>query len=303
MSILITGGAGFIASHIVDALIDLGYEVIIVDNLSTGKINNINKKAKFYEIDIADSKIENVFQENNVEYVFHYAAQASVSVSEKSPIMDAKNNIIGTINLLSLSKQYNVKKIIAASTAAVYGDPLYLPVDENHPSNILSFYALSKYTMENYIKHFGIDYVIFRFSNVYGPRQDANGEAGVISIFIDKFLSKEPVQIHGDGEQIRDFIYVKDVVKANMSILTSDIKNEIINISTSASSTINELYSNLHRFFNADYGINYVSSRSGDIKKSILDNSKAAKCLKWNCEFGLCEGLKYTLESFWEKNT
>lgn len=295
MSVLVTGGAGFIGSHIVDRLVNLGLKTFIVDNLSTGKESNLNSKAKFYNIDITQPEFENVFKENKIEYIFHYAAQASVQVSESNPTLDANSNIIGTINIINIAKKYNVKKIIVASTAAVYGNPKYLPVDEKHPLNPISHYGLSKLTMESYVKASGIDYIIFRFSNVYGPRQDAKGEAGVISIFIDKLNSNLPIEIQGDGKQTRDFIYVEDLVNANYLAINSQVNNEIINISTNVPSSILDLTIILTESFSHD--IYYTSSRQGDIKDSILDNSKAKKLLNWNPEVNLTEGLKLTISS------
>jgi len=299
MAVLVTGGAGFIGSHIVDKLIKEGYEVIVADNLSVGKDHNLNSKAKFYRIDLQSPEIEKIFAENQIDYVSHHAAQASVAVSMRDPIFDLQQNILVSVNLLQNCKKYGVKKLIAASTAAVYGIPEYLPVDENHKITALSFYGLSKMTMESYIKFFGVNYIIFRYANVYGPRQDANGEAGVVSIFIDKMLNNQSIEIHGDGEQTRDFVYVEDIAKANLLVIESDLSNETINISTNYRISINNLFDVLKDISCYKHEAVYTASREGDIKHSILDNSKAKNMLNWNYEINIEEGLKNTIK--WKK--
>jgi len=298
MAVLVTGGAGFIGSHIVDKLIEKNHEVIVADNLSVGKEQNLNPKAKFYKMDLKSLELEKIFAENKIEYVSHHAAQASVAVSMRDPLFDLQQNVAATVNLLQNCKKYGVKKIITASTAAVYGVPENLPVDENHKITALSFYGLSKMTMENYIKFFGVDYIIFRYANVYGPRQDAHGEAGVISIFIDKMFNDQLIEIHGDGEQTRDFVYVEDIAKANLLAIESCIKNETLNISTDSSVSINGLFGVLKNISGYKREAVYTAPREGDIKDSVLDNSKAKSMLSWNYEVNLEEGLKSTIK--WE---
>ncbi|MEI7473451.1 MAG: NAD-dependent epimerase/dehydratase family protein [bacterium] len=298
MNILITGGAGFIGSHTADILLKNGYNVIIADNLCSGKENNLNNSAKFYKVDISSPELEKIFIENKIDFVFHFAAQASVSVSNKNPLLDAENNIMGSINLLSICKKYNVKKFIAASTAAVYGFPEYLPVDENHKTECLSFYGLSKLTMENYIKLFGIDYIIFRYANVYGPRQLPHGEAGVISIFLDKIINNKPLEIHSNGNQTRDFVSVTDIAKVNLlAIEKTDIKNKTINVSTNTRISINDLFNTLKSY--TDYNIEpvYTQSREGDIEHSVLDNKLCKSLFDWKPEVSLQEGLKQLVDS------
>lgn len=299
MSILVTGGAGFIGSHIVDKLVDKGHDVIVVDNLSVGKVNNLNSKAKFYKLDLKSTDLEAVFTENNIEFVCHHAAQASVGFSMKDPLFDLQENVVATVNLLNICKKYSVKKFIAASTAAVYGIPEYLPVDEKHKITALSFYGLSKMTMESYIKFFGIDYIIFRYANVYGPRQDCLGEAGVIAIFIDKVFKNQAIEIHGDGMQTRDFVYVEDVANANVLALESEIKNEIINISTCENISINNLFEIIKTAGSYKKDPTYTAPREGDIKDSVLDNSKAQNILNWQPEIHLKDGLIKTIS--WKK--
>lgn len=273
-NILITGGAGFIGSHVCDLLIKNGYNVIIVDNLSSGFNSNLNKNAKFYNLDINSKNLENVFKENKIDYVFHFAAQASVSFSTNNPTEDATENILGSINVLKFSKKYEIKKFITISTAAVYGLPEYLPVDEEHPVTCLSFYGLSKLTMEKYTQLFGLDYIIFRFANVYGPRQSAHGEAGVVAIFADKMKNNEEITINGDGEQTRDFVYVEDIAKICIAAIQSDVKNEIINVSTAQAISINRLFSVMSTKYNYKKAPIHGEERVGDIKHSILDNKK-----------------------------
>ncbi|OGI19995.1 MAG: hypothetical protein A2287_01355 [Candidatus Melainabacteria bacterium RIFOXYA12_FULL_32_12] len=294
MSILVTGGAGFIGSHIVNNFIENGYQVVVADNLNSGNKINLNSNAKFYNIDIKSSDLEKIFIENKIEYVAHYAAQASVAASMRNPLEDINENVVGTINLLNLCKKFGIKKIMVASTAAVYGMPEYLPVDEEHSTNYLSFYGLSKLTMENYVKLFGVDYIIFRFSNVYGPHQNAEGEAGVISIFLNKILSNKPVEIHGGGDQTRDFIYVEDVAIANILAVKSNVKNEIINISSNSQVSINELFDILKEITGYNTEISHTPARNGDIRDSMLDNRKAQKLLDWKNNIELREGLKQT---------
>ena len=274
--ILITGGAGFIGSHIVDELINNSYNVIVADNLSTGRMENINNSAIFYNIDIKDkTRLETLFINNKIKYIIHLAAQASVGYSMKYPICDANENIISSLNLIELAKKYNIKKLIVSSTAAVYGEPQYLPIDENHNANPSSYYGLSKLTMEKYIELSNIDYIIFRFSNVYGPRQIPEGEAGVVSIFMNYFINNNEINIFGDGNQTRDFIYVKDIAKILFLCIKNDnITKEIINISSNVSISINELYEKLKHITKKDLKVNYLEERRGDIKHSLLNNSK-----------------------------
>lgn len=290
-NVLITGGAGFIGSHVCDLLIENGYNVLVVDNLSSGSDFNLNKNAKFYNLDINSDKLETVFKENKIDYVFHFAAQASVSVSTKNPLLDAKENIIGSINLLTLCKKYNVIKFITSSTAAVYGIPEYLPVDETHNTTCLSFYGISKLTMEKYIELFGIDYIIFRFANVYGPRQSAHGEAGVVAIFADKMSTNEEITIHGDGTQTRDFVYVTDIAQVCLVAIESAVKNEIINVSTSKAISINKLFELMAQKYNYQKTAKYNEERPGDIKHSVLDNKKCTKLLGLSPKTSIQKGL------------
>ena len=295
--ILVTGGAGFIGSHISDIFIENSYEIIIADNLSTGRKENINEKAIFYNIDIKDyGALEDIFKRYNIEYVIHLAAQVSVPYSMRDPINDANENIIASLNVLELSKKYNIKKIIVSSSAAVYGMPKYLPIDENHTVSPISYYGVSKLTMEKYIELYNIDYIICRFSNVYGPRQTPHGEAGVVSIFIDNFINNKEINIFGNGEQTRDFIYVKDIAKIFLELVKNNVSKQVLNISTNSAITINKLFESIVKISNNNVKANYLNTREGDIEHSILDNKKLLSLVDIDfvsIEKGLEDTFKY----------
>lgn len=295
-TILITGGAGFIGSHVSDLLVKNGYNVIVADNLSSGFVCNLNKKAQFYNLDITSADLENIFKKNKIDYVFHFAAQPSVSFSTQNPLEDAKENILGSVNVLNFSKKYKIKKFITVSTAAVYGMPDYLPVDENHPTPCISFYGLSKLTMEKYTQLFGVDYIIFRFANVYGPRQSAHGEAGVVAIFADKMKNNGEIIIDGDGEQTRDFVYVEDISEICLEAIKGDIKNRIVNVSTNKAVSINKLFETMALKFNYTKQPLHAEERFGDIKHSVLSNKKCGLLFGFTPQTSLEEGLDTLLE-------
>jgi UDP-glucose 4-epimerase len=304
MRVLVTGGAGFIASHIVDELVKLKHHVCIVDNLSAGKDENINQKAIFYKYSITDmDKLKLVFEVEQPEVVIHHAAQINIQNSLSKPAFDAENNIVGTINILECCKEFGIRKIIYPSSAAVYGDPKYLPVDENHPIDPISFYGISKHTPEHYIKIYsklyGFKYTIFRYANVYGIRQDPKGEGGVVSIFIGKLLNNETTFIFGDGEQTRDFIYVKDIVQANMLALHKG-DNELLNISTNKAVTVNELFKVIKNISGSEVDVIYKEERKGDIVHSYLDNKRAEEKLGWEIEFNMEDGIRETVKYYIE---
>jgi UDP-glucose 4-epimerase len=300
LNILVTGGAGFIGSNLVDRLITEGHKVAVIDNLSTGKKENINSKAKFYNMDICDKAIREIFKNEKIDVVYHNAAQISVQKSINDPIFDGEVNILGTINVLEACKEANVKKIIYSSTAAVYGEPKYLGIDENHPINPISFYGISKYTPEQYIKMYnklyGIDYTILRYSNVYGIRQDPKGEGGVVAIFMDKLFKGESPIIFGDGTATRDFIYVEDIVEANIKALHKGSK-EVFNIGTGKATSICDLFYLMKEIMNSDVEVEYSEERNGDIKHSYFCINKVKDKLGWipkyTLEEGLCKTIKY----------
>jgi len=290
LKILVTGGAGFIGSHIVDILIENGHDVSILDNLSTGSEKNLNSSAKFIKGDILDKNLNLT----GFDCVIHEAAQINVRKSVEDPVFDANINILGTINILEKMKEYGIKKIIFSSSGgAVYGEPVYLPVDEKHSVNPLSPYGLSKFCAEEYIKLYnrlyGIEYCILRYSNVYGERQDPLGEAGVISIFIDKMKKGEIPVIYGNGNQTRDFVNVKDVARANLMAL--DWKNEIVNIGSGNETSVNELFNIISSEVGFDKNPIYEKEREGEVYRIYIDYSKA-RGLGWKPEVKLTHGIK-----------
>ncbi|MBI4690380.1 MAG: NAD-dependent epimerase/dehydratase family protein [Nitrospirae bacterium] len=303
MRILVTGGAGFIGSHIVDAYINEGHEVFVLDNLSTGKRENINPKAVFYHADIRDDLIL-LFKEINPDVINHHAAQIYVRASVEDPCFDAEVNIIGTINLVDAGLKSGIKKFILASSGAIYGEQEYYPADEAHPSVPLSPYGVAKLTCEKYLHYykynFGLDYTALRYSNVYGPRQNHLGESGVIAIFINKLLKDEQPVIHGDGSQMRDYVFVDDVVAANIKALEPNISGEF-NISTGAETSVNELYDNIAVIIGKDITAYHGIEKKGDLKRSCLLYKKAKEILGWSPTVSLPDGLKNTVEWFSKK--
>lgn len=301
MKVLVTGGAGFIGSNLVDKLVMKNFEICIVDNLSTGRIDHVNPLVKFYNLDINSPILEEVFRCFRPDCVVHLAAQVDVSRSIKEPIFDQETNIRGTINILENCVKYDVKKIIYSSSAAIYGIPSTKKVQENHPTRPISFYGISKLVAEYYIgvysQLYGIEYSILRYSNVFGPRQNHKGEAGVISIFINNAIRNKDLVIYGDGTQTRDFLYVDDVVNANIAAINSN-KNGTYNISTCTSVSLNELVSSISSQINKPLNIIYRESRPGDIKSSCLDNNLAINDLNWKPSNRFDKGIKNTIEYY-----
>lgn len=293
MRILVTGGAGFIASHVVDKYIELGHEVVIIDNLSNGKKENINPKAIFYKLDVTDTKIKDVFAKHKFDVVNHHAAQIDVRKSVEDPAFDEKVNVMGTKNIVENCIRFNVGKIIFASTAAVYGNPDKLPIDEKAKQEPISTYGKNKLAAERIVKSLP-KYTIFRYSNVYGPRQDSHGEAGVVDVFISKMLNDEQCIIFGDGNQTRDFVYVKDIVEANVQAINKG-DNKILNISTGLSTSVNELFKRLAAFSGYKGKPIYKPIREGELLKNYLNNSEAKKRLDWSPKYPLQKGLKETI--------
>lgn len=300
MKVLVTGGAGFIGSHVVEKLLDYKFEVVVVDNCVTGFQGNVPEGIKLYQMDVNGPEVASVFKREKPDYVIHLAAQASVIASMNDPYLDFFTNTAGTVNILHLSKKYNVKKFLFASTAAVYGEPSYLPIDENHFIHAESFYALSKYSAESYIQHYstfyGLSSCIFRFSNVYGPRQNANGEAGVISIFIDRLLADEKVSIYG-GSQTRDFIYVKDIAVACLYALVEGATG-VFNISSCTETKIDDLFFQISEVAGVHLNPIYELEREGEIQKSVLNNRKAIEALNWQPQYSLSKGLDETIQYY-----
>lgn len=296
MRILVTGGAGFIGSHTVDLLVRHGHQVVVADNLSTG--NNIHPKADFNLIDICSPKIAELFLEKKPEYVIHLAAQVSIQLSLNDPYKDAKNNILGTINILENCVKTHVKKVIYASSAAVYGEPQKMIIDENHNTCPLSFYGLSKLACEQYLKlyalQYGTKYTILRYSNVYGMGQQPSAEAGVISIFLDNLMHGQIPIIYGDGQQTRDFIFVKDVARANVAALCHG-DYEVFNVSCNIPTAVNELLVKIGKILQMEIKPFYGAKREGAIMHSRLNNSKIISMLFWKPEHELDKGLRQTI--------
>ncbi len=298
VKILVTGGAGFIGSNLVDHLISLGHEVSVLDNLSTGKIENVNKKANLYISSIEDKNIEKIFEKERFHIVYHMAAQIDVQKSIKDPVYDGDVNILGSINILDNCRKYEVKKIIYSSSAAVYGEPKYLGIDEKHSIKPISYYGLSKYVPEEYIRLYGciynLDYTILRYANVYGIRQDPKGEGGVISIFLEKLLRKESPIIFGDGSAKRDFIYVEDIVGANIKAMEKGNK-ETFNIGTGKYISIKDLAQIMIEKINPKEKEKYEKERKGDIQASYFNIDKAKNILEWHPNYGVEEGVEKTI--------
>lgn len=301
MKAIVTGGAGFIGSHLVDALINHGAKVHVLDNLTTGHMQNVHSSAVLHIVDIRSEKAREIILHERPSVIFHMAAQADVSRSLHHPLDDADVNINGTINVLSASHEASVKKVIFASTSAVYGSLQKDMIFEGDMTKPISYYGLSKLTAEAYLRLFsqlnGTCYTILRYGNVYGPRQLAKGEGGVIAIFLDKLKAKEPLIIHGDGEQTRDFVYVKDVVQANILAMNRG-HQKIIHISTSQSTSINQLVKFLKQIHRFEIDTIYKPSKIGDIKHSCLNNMRAHQLLKWRPTFDIIKGIKETYDSF-----
>ncbi len=300
MNILVTGGAGFIASHLVDALLSSGHKVVVIDNLSTGNRSNLNPNCTFIEADITSRhQLDRIFEQHSFDVIYHHAAQIHVQKSLVEPYLDATINILGTINLLENAKQHKVKKIIYPSSAAAYGTPNYLPIDEQHPTAPESFYGISKLTPEYYLRTYsqlyGIDFTILRYANVYGERQDPRGEGGVVSIFTDRIMRDEELTVFGDGLQTRDFIYVKDVVSANLAALSKG-NGTTLNISCNVQTSLNQLIATFSEVTGKTFTPRYTPERSGDIRYSCLSNQMALKELNWSPQYDLYNGLKDTFQ-------
>lgn len=302
--VLVTGGAGFIGSHVVDIYVEAGFEVVVVDNLSSGRRSNLNPAAKLYEVDIRSPELENVFEQERPHYISHLAAQVDVRRSVVDPLLDADINILGSIRLIELARKYDVKKMIYISTGgAVYGEPEYLPCDEDHPVNPICQYGISKHTIEHYLylynELYGFKYVVLRYPNVYGPRQDPNGEAGVVAIFTGQMLQGKPVTINGPGDQERDFVYVGDCARANLLALESDATG-IYNLASGVGTSVNELASVLKDVTGYALEPQHGPAKLGETHKIYLTADKAGRVLGWEPMISLRAGLEKTVAYFRE---
>lgn len=302
MNILVTGGAGFIASHIVDKYIELGHHVTIVDNLSTGSLANVNPKAIFYELDINDQRVEEIISEGKFDVINHHAAQIDVRVSVANPIFDAWTNILGGIRLYESAIKNKVKKIIFASSGGtVYGEQKYYPADENHPTQPCSPYGISKLTNELYLNYYksvyGVDFVALRYSNVYGPRQNPHGEAGVVAIFTKKMLVGEQPVINGDGTATRDYVFIADVVRANVLALDEKVSGAF-NISTGIETDVNTIFRMLKEILKSTVSEVHGPAKAGEIQRSCISYQKFNQLTGWKPEVDLKKGLEITVEYF-----
>ena len=305
MKILVTGAAGFIASHVADAYVDAGHEVVIIDDLSRGRIRNVNPKARFYQCDIRDREaIGKIFLSEKPVIVNHHAAQMDVRRGVREPLFDAQVNILGSLNLIEAAAANGTQRFIYAATAgAGYGEPKQMPVPEDYPINPITPYGISKHTVEHYLFTFqflyGLQYVVLRYGNVYGPGQSSQGEAGVFAIFSEQMLAGVQPLIYGDGNKVRDYVYISDVVAANVAAVERGT-NEIFNISTGTETTDREVFQIVRDLLGKQVEPKYVSRRPGEIDNICLDISKAKSLLQWQPRLTLSEGARLTVAYFQE---
>jgi UDP-glucose 4-epimerase len=303
MKVLVTGGAGFVGSHVVEAYLDHGLEVVVVDDLSSGRLSHLDPRATFYRLDIRSTQLADVFHKERPDIVNHHAAQISARRSILQPIPDADVNILGSLNLLACCRMYHVRRFIYISSGgAVYGEPRDLPCDEAHPLDPICPYGVSKLAVEHYLNIYrandGLDSVILRYANVYGPRQDPLGDAGVVAIFARQMLSGEQVVIHGDGEQQRDFVYVTDCARANLLALNHTQGGGIYNLGSGAATTVNEVAAALERLTGSTRRRVHGPARPGEVRRTYLNAERARRDLGWEPSVPLEQGLRLTVESF-----
>lgn len=307
MRVLVTGGAGFIGSHIVDKCVEAGHEVAVVDNLwdeGGGKPANLHPQARFYKVDVTDdAALDVVFDEVQPEVVSHQAAQHSVSISTKNPKLDARVNVLGLLNVLTNCTRAGVRKVVFASSGATYGTPARLPIDETVEQRPESPYGITKMITEYYLRYWqeahGLTFTALRYGNVYGPRQDPNGEAGVIAIFAKRFLKHQSVRIDWDGEQQKDYVYVEDVARANLIALERG-DNDIFCIGTGKGTSVNAIYHALAQITSYRPEIIQAPKRPGDIYLAYFNCSKADQILGWRPQVTIEEGISHTVDFFRE---
>ncbi|MEX1120519.1 MAG: NAD-dependent epimerase/dehydratase family protein [Balneolales bacterium] len=302
MKVLVSGGAGFIGSHIVDSLITDGHTVHIIDDLSGGFMRNLNPKATFHKEDIRSEEISEIWKEHRFEVLIHCGAQMDVRRSVADPSFDADVNVIGFLNLMEAGRHYGLKKVVFSSTGgAIYGEPEYVPQDEKHPTRPMSPYGITKLTAEHYLAFYkdthGIDSVILRYANVYGPRQNAHGEAGVVAIFTERMLANTPCFINGDGGQTRDYVYVGDVVQANMKALDYKGSN-IFNVGTGIETSVLDLFLKIKKVMGSDMSQKHADAKPGEQQRSVVGTEKIENELGWERQFDLDTGLTKTVNWF-----
>jgi UDP-glucose 4-epimerase len=316
MKVMVTGGAGFIGSNLVDGLIEAGHEAVVVDNLCSGKRENLNPRARFYEMDIGDPGLEEVFAREGIDVVDHHAAQIDVRHSVADPQFEARTNVLGLLNILENCRRHGVKGVVFASSGGVvYGEPSKLPATETFPKGPLSPYGVSKLASEFYLCYYAqvmhLPYVTLRYGNIYGPRQDPHGEAGVVAIFGQKLLRGETPVIYGDGEQLRDYVFVGDVVRANLLAVERiqngqaacgaapggcAINDFAFNIGTGRGASVNELFAILKKIISFQGEATYGPERTGELRRVYLDAGKARQVLGWEPQVSFEEGLRRTVE-------
>ena len=300
MKIVVTGGAGFIASHVVDAYLDGGHEVHIIDDFSTGQSVNVNSQATLHQVDIAEKEAARLIEQIKPDVLSHHAAQMDVRHSVADPTFDARVNILGFINLLEAGKNSGVKKVIFASSGgAVYGEQKVFPAPESHDTEPASPYGVSKRAGELYLSYyhqaFGLPYIALRYANVYGPRQSAKGEAGVVAIFLSALLAGKTPVINGDGRQTRDYVYVGDVVAANVAALQSSFIGPI-NIGTGVETDVVTIYQHLRQAVGSPIEAQHGPAKPGEQRRSCLDAGCAAQILGWRPQMTLKDGLRHTVD-------
>ena len=304
MRVLVTGGAGFIGSNVADAFIERGHKVAVLDNLSTGFERNLNPEALFFKRDLCEPGLEEVFHEFRPEIIDHHAAQTSVVRSVSEPLNDATTNIIGSLNLIQEAIKHGVRKFIYACTGgALYGEPQYLPADEKHPVNPQSPYGLSKYVVEYYLNLYGVNdnlnWVSLRYANIYGSRQNAKGEAGVVAIFALQMLQGKPCTIFGKGDKTRDYVHVSDIARLNLLALDG-LNKTCYNAGSGLETTDQTMFDTLAELLNYDKKPIYAPIRKGEVYRICLNSARAEKALGWKTEVGLREGLQRTVEYYRE---
>jgi UDP-glucose 4-epimerase len=302
VKVLVTGGAGFVGSYIIDAYLSAGHQVVAVDDLFTGHRKNVNRQCEFHELDIRSPKLEDLFRRHKFDYVSHQAARGNVRASMEDPMTYADVNVRGGVNVLECCRKYAVRKIIYSSTGGcVYGEPRYLPADEAHPLQPRDPYGASKASYELYLPvyemNYGLRYTILRYPNVYGPRQDPFGEAGVVSIFIGQMLRNLQPVINGDGEQLRDYVFIADVVRANLLVLEKG-DNDIFNVGWGEGTSVNEIFRSLKDVLRSDAREVHGPPKLGEIRQTYLNSAKAKELLGWEPQISLTEGLQRTVDYF-----